>query len=82
VPAGPSGTPRAPGDHSNTMGHAGPGSEVPSSQDVALVTPGTSQESRSVLGHLENLARGGTEVQSQLDKLEKVQEGVRGQGKS
>jgi hypothetical protein len=39
VPAGPSGTPgSSPGDHSNTMGHAGPGSEVPSSQDVAPVT--------------------------------------------
>jgi hypothetical protein len=76
VPAGPLGTPgSSQGDHSNTMGHAGPGSEVPSSQDVAPVTPGTSQQTWSVLGHLENLARGGTEVQSQLDKLQRFRRG-------
>lgn len=72
----------SPGDCSKSMGLGGTGSGDHSSHDRPPAIPGTSQQSWSVLGHLQNLARGGDEGQSQLDKLQTVQEGIRLQGKS
>jgi hypothetical protein len=82
-PAGSAGTSgSSQGDTNNTRGHNGPVPGDPCRPDESPTTPGTSQQSWSVLGHLQNLARGGTEVQSQLDKLQEVLEGLRDQGKS
>jgi hypothetical protein len=78
----PATTASSPEDHSRLRSSVGPVAGAPSSQDGSPATSETSQQSWSVLGHLQNLARGGAEAHSQLDKLQKMQEGVRFQGKS
>ena len=55
---------------------------TPTSLDSTVGTPEPSQHSWSVLEHMQNLARGGVETQSQVEKMQKVQEGLRMQGKS